>query len=86
MLIRRIDSSRGERRVGGTTKRIVVFLFGVIFAVLAGAALFEKAHGVAALLGIPALALFAIALWGRRKSVIAAHDAASIVQDIANHP
>jgi 4-hydroxybenzoate polyprenyltransferase len=86
MLIRRIDSSKGELRVGDTTKRIVVFLFGLLFAVMAGAALSEKAHGVAAFLSVPALVLFAIALWGRRKSVIAANDAASVVEDIANPP
>jgi hypothetical protein len=38
MFIRRIDSSKGENPVGGTTKRIVVFLFGALFAVISVAA------------------------------------------------
>jgi hypothetical protein len=86
MFIRRIDSSKTEPSIGGATKRIVVFLFGALFAVLSIAALVERVFGVAALLGIPALVLFAIALRGGKKSVGAAHDAASVVQDIARLP
>jgi hypothetical protein len=86
MLIRRIYSSKAESAVGTATKRIAVFLFGVIFATLSVVALFEKAFGVAALFGVPALLLFAVALWGRRRSLDTAHDAASVVEDIAHLP
>jgi heme O synthase-like polyprenyltransferase len=86
MLIRRIDTSKAEPRVGDVTKRIVVFLFGALFAVLSTAAAFAAAYGVAALLGVPAIVLFAITFWGKRKSVVAAEDAASIVKDIAHLP
>ena len=86
MFIRRIDSSKAEHSVGGSTKRIVVFLFGALFAFISIAALVEKAFGVAALLGIPALILFAITLRVRKKSVTTAHDAASVAQDITSSP
>lgn len=87
MFIRRHDiSSDSEHRAGDTTKRIIVFLFGALFGVLSGAACFEKAFGFAALFGIPALILILIAMRGGRKSVIAAHEAASVVRDVSHLP
>ena len=82
MFIRRIDTSKNEPRVGGATTRIAVFLFGAVFAVVAIAALFERAFIVAGLLAFPALILFAIALWGKKKPLAAAQEAASIAEDI----
>ncbi len=73
-------------RVGDTTKRVVVFLFGALFGVLALVGAFQKEFGFAALLGIPALALFAIALRGRKKSVDAAHKASAVVHDLTYLP
>jgi hypothetical protein len=86
MFIRRIQSSKAVPAVGGTTKRIVVFLFGGLFAVVSIAALVEKAYGIAALLAIPALLLIAIALRGGRKAVATANEAASVANDIAHLP
>ncbi|HEY0968767.1 MAG TPA: hypothetical protein VGD88_15355 [Opitutaceae bacterium] len=69
-------------RPGDSTKRIVVFLFGALFAVLGVAAATKKEFGFAALLGLPALICFAIALWGDRKTVVAAKE----FTDITNLP
>lgn len=86
MLIRRVDTSKIEPSVGGTTKRIVVFLFGTIFAAVAIVAAFVESYLVAIVLSLPAIIFFAIALWGQRRSLRAAHDAASVMRDIAHLP
>jgi hypothetical protein len=86
VLIRNRNSSSAEPRTGDTTKRIVVFLFGGLFAVLSVAALFQEAFGLAALLGAPALTLFAVAVRGKRTSMIAAHEASTIIEDLAHLP
>lgn len=68
------ESEKEISRPGDSTKRIVLFLFGVLFAVLAIAAATGELFGFAAFLGLPALVCFALTLWGNRKTVATAKE------------
>jgi hypothetical protein len=54
--------------------------------VLSGSACYYGAYGLTALFSIPAIILVLIAVRGGRKAVVAAHGAASVVQDVSRLP